>query len=43
MFANREEIPVHDFGFFRYDLATLKFLSYEEILLAPEAASVGGG
>ncbi|KAJ0753926.1 putative htrA2 peptidase [Helianthus annuus] len=49
MFVNREEIPVypiyrdpvHDFGFFRYDPAAVKFLSYEEIPLAPEAASVG--
>ncbi|KAJ0734374.1 hypothetical protein HanPI659440_Chr11g0419351 [Helianthus annuus] len=51
MFVNREEIPVypiyrdpvHDFGFFRYDPAAVKFLSYEEIPLAPEAAFVGGG
>ncbi|KAI7749039.1 hypothetical protein M8C21_009945, partial [Ambrosia artemisiifolia] len=49
MFVNREEIPVypiyrdpvHDFGFFRYDPAAVKFLSCEEIPLAPEAASVG--
>ncbi|RZC76926.1 hypothetical protein C5167_001104 [Papaver somniferum] len=49
MFVNREEIPVfpiyrdpvHDFGFFRYDPDTVQFLSYEEIPLAPEAASVG--
>ncbi|XP_076901574.1 protease Do-like 7 isoform X1 [Bidens hawaiensis] len=49
MFVNREEIPVypiyrdpvHDFGFFRYDRTAVKFLSYEEIPLAPEAASVG--
>ncbi|EPS74722.1 hypothetical protein M569_00033, partial [Genlisea aurea] len=49
MFVNREEIPVHpiyrdpvhDFGFFRYDPAAIQFLSYEEIPLAPEAASVG--
>lgn len=48
-FVNREEIPVHpiyrdpvhDFGFFRYDPATIQFLSYEEIPLAPEAACVG--
>ncbi|KAI7749040.1 hypothetical protein M8C21_009946, partial [Ambrosia artemisiifolia] len=32
---------VHDFGFFRYDPAAVKFLSYEEIPLAPEAVSVG--
>ncbi|KAK1433205.1 hypothetical protein QVD17_10113 [Tagetes erecta] len=49
MFVNREEIPVypvyrdpvHDFGFFRYDSSAIQFLSYEEIPLAPEAASVG--
>ncbi|CAA6661246.1 unnamed protein product [Spirodela intermedia] len=49
MFVNREEIPVypvyrdpvHDFGFFRYDPEAIKFLSYEEIPLAPEAACVG--
>ncbi|MCL7040813.1 hypothetical protein MKW94_001207 [Papaver nudicaule] len=49
MFVNREEIPVfpiyrdpvHDFGFFRYDPDAVQFLSYEEIPLAPEAASVG--
>ncbi|RZC53199.1 hypothetical protein C5167_012061 [Papaver somniferum] len=49
MFSNMEEIPVfplyrdpvHDFGFFRYDPGALQFLNYEEIPLAPEAASVG--
>ncbi|XP_010485681.1 PREDICTED: protease Do-like 7 isoform X3 [Camelina sativa] len=49
MFVNREEIPiypvyrdpVHDFGFFSYDPSAVQFLSYEEIPLAPEAASVG--
>ncbi|XP_071737135.1 protease Do-like 7 [Rutidosis leptorrhynchoides] len=49
MFVNREEIPiypiyrdpVHDFGFFRYDPAAIKFLNYDEIPLAPEAACVG--
>ncbi|PWA99684.1 protease Do-like 7 [Artemisia annua] len=49
VFVNREEIPVypiyrdpvHDFGFFRFDPAAIKYLSYEEIPLAPEAASVG--
>ncbi|GAA0170556.1 protease [Lithospermum erythrorhizon] len=49
MFVNREEIPVypiyrdpiHDFGFFRYDPEAIQFLNYEEIPLAPEAASVG--
>ncbi|KAF6138934.1 hypothetical protein GIB67_025663 [Kingdonia uniflora] len=32
---------VHDFGFFRYDPESVKFLSYEEIPLAPEDACVG--
>ncbi|KAI3968469.1 hypothetical protein MKX01_007779 [Papaver californicum] len=49
MFVNTEEIPVypiyrdpvHDFGFFRYDPGAVQFLSYEEIPLAPEVASVG--
>ncbi|KAL6912240.1 hypothetical protein ACP4OV_001045 [Aristida adscensionis] len=49
MFVNREEIPVyplyrdpvHDFGFFRYDPGAIKFLKFEEIPLAPEAAYVG--
>lgn len=49
MFLNREEIPVypiyrdpvHDFGFFRFDPQQIRFLSYEEIPLAPEAACVG--
>ncbi|XP_031107612.1 protease Do-like 7 isoform X2 [Ipomoea triloba] len=49
MFVNREETPVypiyrdpvHDFGFFRYDPSAIKFLSYEEVPLAPEAACVG--
>lgn len=33
--------PVHDFGFFSYDPGAIQFLNYEEIPLAPEAASVG--
>ncbi|CAD5321949.1 PDZ domain [Arabidopsis thaliana x Arabidopsis arenosa] len=49
MFVNREEIPiypvyrdpVHDFGFFSYDPSAVQFLTYQEIPLAPEAASVG--
>ncbi|KAL6176336.1 hypothetical protein ACLB2K_052970 [Fragaria x ananassa] len=49
MFVNREEVPVypiyrdpvHDFGFFCYDPGAIQFLKYEEIPLAPEAASVG--
>ena len=34
-------MQVHDFGFFRYDPSAIQFLNYEEIPLAPEAASVG--
>ncbi|KAJ6402441.1 hypothetical protein OIU84_014520 [Salix udensis] len=49
IFASNEEIPVrpiyrdpvHDFGFFSYDPGAIRFLNYEEIPLAPEAASVG--
>ncbi|WCJ25254.1 Pro-apoptotic serine protease nma111 [Euphorbia peplus] len=49
IFLNHEELPVypiyrdpvHDFGFFRYDPAAIQFLDYEEISLAPEAATVG--
>ena len=48
-FVNREGIPVyplyrdpvHDFGFFRFDPATLHFMEIDEIPLAPEAAAVG--
>lgn len=32
---------MHDFGFFRYDPGAVKFLKYEEIHLAPQAACVG--
>ena len=32
---------VHDFGFFRYDPDAIKYHKYNEIPLAPEAASVG--
>lgn len=32
---------MHDFGFFRYDPGAVKFLKYEQIPLAPEAACVG--
>ncbi|KAK8517716.1 hypothetical protein V6N12_016557 [Hibiscus sabdariffa] len=49
MFANQEETtvqpiyvdPVHDFGFFRYNPESIKYLDYEEIPLVPEAACVG--
>ncbi|CAI5459758.1 unnamed protein product [Closterium sp. Yama58-4] len=49
MFVNREEVPVHavyrepvhDFGFFHFDPAAVRFLDYHAVLLAPEAAAVG--
>ncbi|KAL4517828.1 hypothetical protein Ndes2526A_g02205 [Nannochloris sp. 'desiccata'] len=49
VFQNREEVPVHplyydpihDFGFFRFDPNSLKFMTAEEVPLAPEAAAVG--
>lgn len=48
-FGNYEEItltqdyfdPVHDFGFFRYDPAKIKFAEVEEIELYPQGAKVG--
>ncbi|MCD9645549.1 serine protease [Datura stramonium] len=40
-FSSKSCVEVHDFGFFRYDPAAVQFLSYEEIPLAPDAASVG--
>jgi pro-apoptotic serine protease NMA111 len=33
--------PIHDFGFFRFDPKSLKFMTAEEIPLAPEGAAVG--
>lgn len=33
--------PVHDFGFFRYDPATVKFAQIEEIELFPQGAKIG--
>lgn len=47
--ANDEEIPlqpiyrdpVHDFGFFRYDPADIKFINIPSIPLAPKTAHVG--
>ena len=33
--------PVHDFGFFRYDPAKVKFANVEEIELHPQGAKVG--
>ena len=49
LFANQEEIelervyadPVHDFGFFRYDPASLRHIRPEGLELAPEAAQLG--
>ena len=49
LFANQEEIelervyadPVHDFGFLRYDPASLRHISPEGLPLAPEAAQLG--
>lgn len=49
VFLNQEEVelipvyrdPVHDFGFFRYDPAELKFMQPTELTLVPEAAQIG--
>ncbi|MEM7612369.1 MAG: trypsin-like peptidase domain-containing protein, partial [Pseudomonadota bacterium] len=49
VFLNNEEValqpvyydPVHDFGFYRYDPAALKFIEPAELALKPEAARVG--
>ncbi len=49
VFADHEEVelravyrdPVHDFGFFRYDPADVRFMEPAELALAPEAARVG--
>ncbi|KAJ1878610.1 hypothetical protein LPJ66_011856, partial [Kickxella alabastrina] len=49
VFVNYEEVelqavyrdPVHDFGFFRFDPAKLKFMEAEAIRLAPHKAKVG--
>eukprot|EP01134_Creolimax_fragrantissima_P002521 CFRG2521T1 len=48
-FSNHEEVtvravytdPVHDFGFFKFDPADVKFMDVVEIPLAPEGAEVG--
>jgi S1-C subfamily serine protease len=48
-FLNREEVPlfpiyrdpVHDFGFYRYDPAKLRFIRPRALPLAPQAAVVG--
>lgn len=49
IFLNNEEVslrpvyydPVHDFGFYRYDPAALKYTQPEQLELNPEAAKVG--
>mgnify|MGYP001813105856 CR=1 FL=1 len=49
IFRNNEEValtpvyrdPVHDFGFFRYDPAALKYIEPKELPLAPNAAGIG--
>ncbi len=49
VFRNNEEVqltpvyrdPVHDFGFFRYDPAKLRYIDPVELPLVPEGASVG--
>ena len=49
VFGNYEEVqlepvyydPVHDFGFFKYDPAKIKFAEIEEIELYPQGARVG--
>jgi len=49
LFSNREEIelkpiyrdPVHDFGFFQYDPAELKFIQPKSLAIKPKEAVVG--
>jgi S1-C subfamily serine protease len=49
VFLNQEEVeltpvyrdPIHDFGFFRYNPADLKFIQPTELKLVPEAAQIG--
>jgi len=49
VFLNQEEVelvpvyrdPIHDFGFFRYNPADLKFMRPTELALVPEAAQIG--
>ncbi len=49
LFLNQEEVdlipiyrdPVHDFGFFRYDPARLRYIEPAELPLYPEGAQVG--
>ncbi len=49
VFRNNEEVrlipvyrdPVHDFGFFRYDPADLRYIEPTELPLAPDGAGIG--
>ncbi|AMN46687.1 hypothetical protein ACG33_06175 [Steroidobacter denitrificans] len=49
VFLNREEVtlypvyrdPIHDFGFYRYDPAKLRFIKPAELKLYPQGAQVG--
>ena len=49
VFRNNEEVeltpvyrdPVHDFGFFRYDPARLRYIEPVELPLAPDSAGIG--
>ena len=49
VFRNNEEVrltpvyrdPVHDFGFFRYDPAELRYITPAELPLVPDAAGIG--
>ena len=49
VFRNNEEVrltpvyrdPVHDFGFFRYDPAELRYIEPAELPLVPDAAGIG--
>jgi S1-C subfamily serine protease len=49
VFSNNEEVrltpvyrdPVHDFGFYRYDPADLRYITPAELPLVPEGASIG--
>jgi S1-C subfamily serine protease len=49
IFQNNEEVrltpiyrdPVHDFGFFRYDPADLKYIAPAELPLVPDGAGIG--
>jgi len=49
VFRNNEEVrltpvyrdPVHDFGFFRYDPAELRYIEPAELPLSPEGAGIG--